>query len=75
MTVRCNHVGNHEMIEVVEGLWLCECSASGRLSTLQGAVNEAQRIIERLGGWPAYRDQLARKAQKAKEARQRAARA
>jgi len=60
------------MIEVVEGLFLCECASYGRLASLKGAVEEARRVVDRAGGLARLREDVERAESTAKEKRQRA---
>ena len=50
---RCRR--HHRMIQVVSDLWLCECSAYGRLVDMKGAVQEARGLVDAAGGIEAMR--------------------
>lgn len=45
----------HRMVQIVDELWLCECSAYGRLVDRRGAVEEARHMVDRRGGIDAIR--------------------
>lgn len=57
MINRC-YKNNHEMIDVLPKLRVCECSAEGYLANLKGAVDEARRLIEAEGGYDVVRARL-----------------
>jgi hypothetical protein len=65
-------VRDHRMIEVVDGLWLCECASYGRLASLKGAEEEARRIVDRAGGLGKMRDAIELAEAMVKEKRERA---
>lgn len=69
MTNRCNGPARHEMIEVVNGLKMCECKTYGFLQHLKGAVDEARRLIAAEGGYDAVRARLKREADAKRKAR------
>lgn len=73
--MRVLHCKNkHRMILIVTDLWLCECSAYGRLADLRGAVDEARGLVKTQGGVAAMRrlveaqEEQARKERKANTA-------
>lgn len=72
MTVKkCSHPPYHEMIEVVGGLRVCECSAYGTLQHLKGAVEEARRLIMADGGYDAVRERIHREAKQKRDERKK----
>jgi len=59
--VWCIHRPSHLMVEVMpRKLWVCEDYASGTLVHQLGAVEEARRIIYRMGGFSVVREQIRR---------------
>lgn len=69
MTQLCYGTPRHEMVEVVRGLVLCECSVTGSLAHLKGIVADARALIDREGGLEAVRNRIAREHRAALKAR------
>ena len=59
--VECNGHPKHEMIEITPNLWMCECTATGSVTELVGAAEEARAMVARAGGFEALREQHAAK--------------
>ncbi len=49
---------HHRIVPVVDELWICECASYGRKAYLKGAVEEARRMVDAVGGIARLRDQL-----------------